>query len=542
MGAHRMKGINQILWNRVLSKGRKLHRGLAKGDTIVEVMISMAVLSIVIATTYSLSTRAFKSGQDSQYRDQAVSFNQQQVELIKEADNSKPQSISQYLPPPSGTGPASGTPFCISPQTKAFQTGAACNNINNLYTVSVVYNSAKAVFKITTSWVSPSGTNQNTVVFYKPSDSFIGSPAACAPPVDPNLCAPILTNVPAVNVTPIPSQPNAPATIAVQWDYTDVAAGSCHASGSGGFSGYPLVTANSSGTYTTPTLTPGTYTFRVDCSDNAGNPVTSGDKSVTLGNPSPIATTGTATSVSYNAATLNGTVNPNGFATTYIFNYGTTTGYGSSTAATSAGAGTSDTAASTAASGLTFNTTYHFQICATNAYGTTCGNDATFATPNSPPPVINQFSPDQSTTLYTGQGVNRTFTIATSFATSCNINGIPEPTNGTSSVIWSFPNTTYRLTCFSPAGSDFKDVVFSYHETQVITIDGGFLCGWMYDWAPVGCSETTGLVQVVEGKVAISYGGVCQTFYEGYYGDYGSIPRAYGVGVNYNLGRDCNNY
>ncbi len=43
----------------------------------------------------------------------------------------------------------------------------------------------------------------------------------------------------------------------------------------------------------------------------------------------PAATTGSASAVTGTTATLNGTVNPNGAATTWQFEYGTTTGYGS---------------------------------------------------------------------------------------------------------------------------------------------------------------------------------------------------------------------
>jgi hypothetical protein len=55
----------------------------------------------------------------------------------------------------------------------------------------------------------------------------------------------------------------------------------------------------------------------------------------------PTVTTGTASSVTSTTATISGTVNPNGAATTYQFQYGTTTGYGSVSpgSATSAGSG-----------------------------------------------------------------------------------------------------------------------------------------------------------------------------------------------------------
>ena len=51
-------------------------------------------------------------------------------------------------------------------------------------------------------------------------------------------------------------------------------------------------------------------------------------------------TTGAATGVTSTTATLGGTVNPSGIAATYAFQYGTTTSYGTTTPAQSAGSGT----------------------------------------------------------------------------------------------------------------------------------------------------------------------------------------------------------
>src|SRR5213593_4140375 len=62
-----------------------------------------------------------------------------------------------------------------------------------------------------------------------------------------------------------------------------------------------------------------------------------------------------ASAISATAATLNGTVNPNRLATTYHFEYGTTTSYGSQSPAVdaSAGSGSSPVSVSTNVSGLT---------------------------------------------------------------------------------------------------------------------------------------------------------------------------------------------
>jgi phosphodiesterase/alkaline phosphatase D-like protein len=98
----------------------------------------------------------------------------------------------------------------------------------------------------------------------------------------------------------------------------------------------------------------------------------------------PTAVTGSASAVTANSATLNGTVNPNGSGTTWFFEYGTTTGYGTQTAVKNAGGGTSDVAVSAPVKNLTKGTTYHFRLVAKNAGGTTQGADATFVPSGAP--------------------------------------------------------------------------------------------------------------------------------------------------------------
>jgi hypothetical protein len=73
-------------------------------------------------------------------------------------------------------------------------------------------------------------------------------------------------------------------------------------------------------------------------------------------------------------------VNPQGRGTTWYFEYGTTTQYGSRTSNRSAGSGFGDRAVSVAISRLRTGSVYHYRLVATNASGTTRGADLTFAT------------------------------------------------------------------------------------------------------------------------------------------------------------------
>jgi hypothetical protein len=81
-------------------------------------------------------------------------------------------------------------------------------------------------------------------------------------------------------------------------------------------------------------------------------------------------------------ATLGGTINPNGEATTYHFEYGKTSAYGDSAPAVdaSAGSGTINIIVTRAISELELNTVYHYRLVAKNASGTTNGPDLTLQT------------------------------------------------------------------------------------------------------------------------------------------------------------------
>jgi hypothetical protein len=109
-----------------------------------------------------------------------------------------------------------------------------------------------------------------------------------------------------------------------------------------------------------------------------------------LGDTMPLLVTNSATSPTETGATLNGTVDPNGTATETYFEYGATTSYGSTTPAVSVGSGTSSLEAAKAISGLEAGHTYHFRIVASNATGTSRGEDQAFTTKVKPPSASSE--------------------------------------------------------------------------------------------------------------------------------------------------------
>ena len=98
----------------------------------------------------------------------------------------------------------------------------------------------------------------------------------------------------------------------------------------------------------------------------------------------PGVTTGGARDVTYNAATLGGTVNANGENTSYYFQIGPTRAYGAQSAIADAGAGGKGVTVHVAVGGLQPITLYHYRLVAVNASGATLGADRTFLTTKVP--------------------------------------------------------------------------------------------------------------------------------------------------------------
>ncbi len=136
-----------------------------------------------------------------------------------------------------------------------------------------------------------------------------------------------------------------------------------------------------------------TYHFRVSAT-NASGATVGVDKTFTTPKL-PTATTEAASGVKEKEATLKGSVNPNGNATTYQFEYGPTTSYGTKVplSAESVGSGTTAVAVSKAISGLTEGATYHYRVVATNAAGTVNGADKTLKTTHPPQTTITSATP-----------------------------------------------------------------------------------------------------------------------------------------------------
>lgn len=120
-----------------------------------------------------------------------------------------------------------------------------------------------------------------------------------------------------------------------------------------------------------------TYHFRIV--SDAGN----GDDATfkTAANPTPPTISDQrASAVTESSAHLSATLDPNGAATTYYFQYGRSTSYGNRTERVTVPAGTDPIAVQADITSLRPYTRYHWRLYATNAAGKTPGRDHTLRT------------------------------------------------------------------------------------------------------------------------------------------------------------------
>lgn len=128
-----------------------------RGDTIVEVLIAIVVVSIVLVAAYQTTTRNINGIQSTQEHSEALQLAQTQLEYLH--NSSTPPTTGQCYPNNSSTPvgginclvDASGTPTSVQPQFKL-----AFSNVGSTYQITVTWASIQA------------GETNNVTLYYQP--------------------------------------------------------------------------------------------------------------------------------------------------------------------------------------------------------------------------------------------------------------------------------------------------------------------------------------------------------------------------------------
>ena len=113
------------------------------------------------------------------------------------------------------------------------------------------------------------------------------------------------------------------------------------------------------------------YHYRVVASSSAGTSY--GGDSTFNTSTAPAVVTIAASHITSTSANFNAVVNPEGFGTTWYFEFGLTTAYGSKTTKSFLAAGPSDVAVTFAVGNLAVQATYHYRIVASSSAGISYG-------------------------------------------------------------------------------------------------------------------------------------------------------------------------
>jgi phosphodiesterase/alkaline phosphatase D-like protein len=130
-------------------------------------------------------------------------------------------------------------------------------------------------------------------------------------------------------------------------------------------------------------LLPGTtYHYRIVASNGLGGSASGADRTFkTTGHPPAGVATGPVSQVGLRSATVTGTIDPNGVATTYMFEYGLTDAYGSETFPAIVATGSKSVPVSAQLQGLAPGTVFHYRVVAVHGGNIdSYGADGTFVT------------------------------------------------------------------------------------------------------------------------------------------------------------------
>lgn len=129
-----------------------------RGDTIVEVLIAIAVVSLILGGAYVTTNRSLQATRAAEERGNALKLAESQVEQLKGLAKSNPEAIF---------GSATPLPFCISPNTgqPVAASNADCRlgasgtptSTQPVFNLSVNRASDGNTFTVTNQWADVSG-------------------------------------------------------------------------------------------------------------------------------------------------------------------------------------------------------------------------------------------------------------------------------------------------------------------------------------------------------------------------------------------------
>lgn len=130
-----------------------------RGDTIVEVMIAVAVVSLVLVAAYASTNRNILNVQDAQEHSQALQLVQSQIEYLHQAG-----SLAAGYTCFDTDGPTNG-PNCVVDSTGAPTTDEPAYHLS----ISTPCGTSAGSCSIAASWNNLRGGQDNVTMYYRPN-------------------------------------------------------------------------------------------------------------------------------------------------------------------------------------------------------------------------------------------------------------------------------------------------------------------------------------------------------------------------------------
>lgn len=272
----------------------KIKRLNSRGDTIVEVLICIAVLALIVAAAYTLTGRNQLTSQQAQERSEALKLASTQLELLRAyaEENSLVALKGKHFCLMSAS---SVKELTTAPKVSVTADGATVypaecqSGTGNRYKIAVwgyeisddvnALNSDKSVLAVTVRWDSVKGGSREEVkTFYTTYDSTTGG-APTSPGPGPTGPTSSITALP-------PGLLLTGQSTTITWN-TSLGATNCETTnfppGQASFDPRPALT----GSFSTGPLSNGTHTYTIKCSNGLGTTGNTDTATVQVINPLP---------------------------------------------------------------------------------------------------------------------------------------------------------------------------------------------------------------------------------------------------------------
>lgn len=140
----------------------RAHQRTQHGDTIVEVLISIAIASLILAGAYAITSRNLRTTQDTQEHNQAMQIVQQQIEGLRALSTTT--TLATAVPASDCVIP-NGAPSLASGAACTFGAdGGGCGS-SACYTVKITEPST-GIYEVKVTWDNLNGSTSSVSMDY----------------------------------------------------------------------------------------------------------------------------------------------------------------------------------------------------------------------------------------------------------------------------------------------------------------------------------------------------------------------------------------